>query len=101
MLFFMKAKILYLASILVALSGMLVVPGMAVKEADACPGAVCLIRPEGMSGQGDPQADMVEECERTDCVTCCEEYCPNMCGSCKKVGDPQCYCTVAGQHQEC
>jgi len=97
----MKAKILYLASILVALSGMLVVPGMAVKEADACPGGVCIIPPAGNPGQGDPEADNKYRCY-SDCDTCCWEECENSLALWEAtVGDPNCWCTEAATHRKC
>ncbi len=97
----MKARILFLASILVALVGMLAVPAgveAEVKEATACPGQVCMIPPH--SGSSGPAAWAAIKC--TDgCTQCCEDTCPNEYPGQAIVGDPNCYCTVAGTKTRC
>ncbi len=96
----MKMRILFLASILVALVGMLAVPGMEaeVKEANACPGWVCLIPPSG-GGEGS-QADAVARCY-AGCTDCCQEVCGNLAPGADIVGSANCYCTVGGSKRRC
>jgi hypothetical protein len=98
----MKARILFLASILVALSGMLVIPGMAeveVEKASACPDTVICRIPPAQSFGFPPEGDILKTCV-SDCEYCCEEWCPNQ-DAWDVVGDPGCYCTVAGEHAKC
>lgn len=92
----MKGTILALASILVVVAGMTLVAPVsqvvAVEEATACPGDVCLIYPHG---GGSVEGDKMRTCG-ADCDTCC-----NYCAGYTIVGNPNCDCTVAGTHRRC
>lgn len=102
----MEVKTLFLASILVALTGFLMVsPGYVgaseeVEEASACPTWVCKITPHGQGGGRDPPGTEADMCNAgssgENCASCCD-YCEN---ADIIVGTEMCECTMAGRHRQ-